>query len=175
MSRTVSDGSPGEEPPEPPKGKQLKPRKRRFRRFLRRPTVRVIAALLGVFLIWVCFSVGQALAAPSGGSASSKLAEWARDHYLGPVVTFGEWLTYQPPKVGGKPSFSLTVPKGDSVAATQDAKPTKQSHKGVTPIVPASLTSLAGTPLPGEGQWRVLERVKGVPAIYSTFLRQLHL
>jgi hypothetical protein len=172
MSRTVSDGAPEEEPPEPPKGKQHKPRKRRFRRFLRRPTVRVIAALLGVFLIWVCFSVGQALAAPSGGSASSKLAEWARDHYLGPVVTFGEWLTYQPPKVGGKPSFSLTVPKGDSVAATQDAKPVKQSHKGVTPIAPASLTSLAGTPLPGEGQWRVLERVKGVPAIYSTFLRQ---
>jgi hypothetical protein len=194
MSRTVSDGSPEEGPPEQevlltqeeqpaqeaeqPKGKQLKPRKRRFRRFLRRPTVRVIAALLGVFLIWVCFSVGQALAAPSGGSASAKLAEWARDHYLGPVVTFGEWLTYQPPKVGGKPSFSLTVPKGDSASGTgagvtaNGAKPVKQSHKGVTPIIPASLTSLAGKPLPGEGQWRVLEKVKGVPAIYSTFLRQ---
>ena len=30
--------------------------------------------------------------------------------YLGPAVTLGEWLTYQPPKTGGKPSFSLAVP-----------------------------------------------------------------
>jgi len=30
-------------------------------------------------------------------------------HYLGPVVTFGEWLSYQPPKAGGRPSFSLAV------------------------------------------------------------------
>jgi hypothetical protein len=135
--------------------------------------VRVIAALLGVFLIWVCFSVGQALVAPGGGSASAKLAEWARDHYLGPVVTFGEWVTYQPPKVGGKPSFSLTIPKGDSAGPTaKNTTGTKPIHTGVTPVVPATLSSMAGKPLPGEGQWRVLEKVKGVPAIYSTFLRQ---
>jgi Phosphodiester glycosidase len=182
MSRTVSDEAPKEEPvqvalpgqdAEQPKGKQRQPRKRRVRRFLRRPTVRVIGALVGAFLIWVCFSIGQALVAPSGGSASAKLAEWARDHYLGPVVTFGEWLTYQPPKVGGKPSFSLTIPKGASAAGTgKDSKGANHSHKGITPIIPASLSSLAGRPLPGEGQWRVLETVKGVPAIYSTFLRQ---
>jgi len=54
-----------------------RPRKRRIRRFLRRRTVRVAGALLGAFLIWVCFSVGQALVAPGGGSASAKLAECA--------------------------------------------------------------------------------------------------
>src|SRR5271169_4564139 len=86
-------------------------RRGRIRRLLRRPTVRVILALVAVFCCWLAFSVGQALAAPNGGSLSSKLAEWARDHYLGPVVTFGEWLSYQPPQVGGKPSFSLAVPK----------------------------------------------------------------
>jgi hypothetical protein len=146
--------------------KRRGPRKRRLRRFLRRPTVRVIGALLCAFLIWACFSVGQALAAPGGGSVSSKLAEWARDHYLSPVVTFGEWLTYQPPAVGGKPSFSLAIPKGQGVAATGNAK-----HAAFKPIIPAPLTSLAGAPLPGEGQWRVLERVKGEPAILSTLLR----
>ncbi len=157
-----------------PEGRPRRPRKQRMRRFLRRPTVRVIGALLAAFLIWVAFSVGQALVAPGGGSASSKLAEWARDHYLGPVVTFGEWLTYQPPKVGGKPSFSLTVPKGDDPSAiiAQNVKNAKQHQAGITPIIPASLSSLAGKAQPGEGQWRVLETVNGVPAIYSTFLRQ---
>ena len=138
-------------------------RRGRIRRLLRRRTVRVILALIAVFCCWLAFSVGQALAAPNGGSLSSKLAEWARDHYLGPVVTFGEWVSYQPPKVGGKPGFSLAVPK---------AAPTRYKHvKGFQPIIPQRLTSPAGTPLAGEGQWRVLETVKGQPAMFGTFLR----
>jgi hypothetical protein len=141
------------------------------RRFLRRPTVRVIGALIGVFLLWVCFSVGQALAAPGGGSTSSKLAEWARDHYLGPVVTFGEWLTYQPPAKGGNPSFNMSVPKGAGAGAGDPGK-SRPHPAGFQPIVPATLSSLAGKALPGEGQWRVLETVKGQPAIFGTFLRQ---
>jgi hypothetical protein len=124
--------------------------------------VRVILALLAVFCCWLAFSVGQALTAPNGGSVSSKLAEWARDHYLGPVVTFGEWLSYSPPQVGGKPSFSLAVPSGTA----------KYKHtKTFQPIIPKKLNSPAGTPLPGEGQWRVLETVRGEPAIFGTFLR----
>ncbi|HJZ29443.1 MAG TPA: hypothetical protein VJ370_24445, partial [Streptosporangiaceae bacterium] len=145
-------------------GAHTKGRRRgRIRRLLRRPTVRVILALVAVFCCWLAFSVGQALAAPNGGSLSSKLAEWARDHYLGPVVTFGEWVSYQPPKVGGKPGFSLAVPK---------TAPTRYKHvKGFQPIIPQRLTSPAGTPLAGEGQWRVLETVKGQPAMFGTFLR----
>ena len=50
---------------------------------------------------------------------SERLAEWARDHYLGPVVTFGEWVSYQPPKVGGKPSFALTGPSAGPVGRAQ--------------------------------------------------------
>jgi hypothetical protein len=143
-------------------------RKGRLRRFLRRPTVRVTGALLAALLVWAGFSVGQALTAPGGGSASSRLAEWARDHYLGPVVTFGEWLTYKPPAVGGKPSFSLAVPKGDAAGA-----PVARRRKAAfAPDIPAPLSSLAGRPLGGEGQWRVLETVKGQPAIFGTFLRQ---
>jgi hypothetical protein len=135
----------------------------RFRRFFRLRTVRVIMVLIAAFCVWVAFSVGQALTAPGGGSVSSKLAEWARDHYLGPVVTFGEWLTYQPPKVGGKPGFSLAAP---------GAAPAKYKKvHGFQPIIPAKLPSPAGAPLPGEGQWRLLETVRHEPAIWSTFLR----
>jgi hypothetical protein len=86
-----------------PNGGRLKRQRGRgrIRRFFRLRTVRVILALIAVFLCWVGFSVGQALAAPGGGSTAAKLAEWARDHYLGPVVTFGEWISYNPPKTGG--------------------------------------------------------------------------
>ena len=153
-------GGPGQTPPSA--------RFRRTRRFARRPVVRVIAAILGVFLIWVTFSAGQAALKNNGQGLSANLAEWARDHYLGPVVTFGEWLSYNPPKSGGKPSFSLQVPKGEQVTSAK----AKGKHKGIQPDIPATLKPLAaGAALAGEGQWRVLEKVHGVPAVLSTLLR----
>jgi hypothetical protein len=143
------------------RGKHL----RRTRRLLRRPAIRVILALVTVACCWLAFSVGQALTAPGGGTVSTKLAEWARDHYLGPVVTFGEWLTYQPPKNGGKPSFSLAVPAGEKAPVSR-----RQVH-GFQPVVPKRLAFPAGAPLPGEGQWRVLAKANGEPAMFGTFLR----
>ncbi len=140
-----------------------RPGRGRIRRFFRLRSVRVILALIGVFCIWVAFSVGQALTAPGGGSTSTKLAEWARDHYLGPVVTFGEWLTYNPPKVGGKPGFSLAVPSGPASKY--------KSVPGFVPDIPQKLSSPARHPLAGEGVWRVLETVNGEPAIFGTLLR----
>ncbi len=138
---------------------------RRLRRFARRPTVRVIAAIFAVFLAWVMFSAGQAAFKNNGQGFTANLAEWARDHYLGPVVTFGEWLSYNPPKTGGKPGFSYAVPKGEQIT-------NGKHHKGFIPDIPPGMKSLAsGTPLSGEGQWRVVEKVKGEPAILITFLR----
>src|SRR5205085_7798886 len=116
-------------------------RKGRIRRFFRLRTVRVILALIAVFMCWVAFSVGQALTAPGGGSTSAKLAEWARDHYLGPVVTFGEWVTYQPPAKGGNPSFNMSVPKG---AGASDPSKSQPHPAGFQPVIPATLSSVAG-------------------------------
>jgi hypothetical protein len=134
--------------------------------------VRAICVVLAVFFAWVAFSLGQALTSSNGGSLASKTAEWGRDHYLGPVVTFGEWLTYSPPKTGGKPSFSLAVPKNEAIpSARSGAAKKKAGASGFQPDVPAPLKPLAGSPLPGEGQWRVLEKVHGQPAMFSTLLR----
>src|SRR6202000_2661299 len=115
-----------------------KVRFRRTRRFFRRPTVRVVSALIGVFLIWVAVSAGQATFQNNGQGAAANLAEWARNHYLGPVVTFGEWLSYNPPRVGGKPSFSLAVPSGEAVAARPgSAKPGGRDGAPVLhPVIP---------------------------------------
>src|SRR5271165_2576730 len=89
-------------------------RSRRRRNWLphwpRRRWSRITLSAVIVIMLPIAWSVGHAMTMPGGGSISQRLAEWARDHYLGPVVTLGEWLTYQPPKVGGKPSFALTGP-----------------------------------------------------------------
>jgi hypothetical protein len=128
-----------------------------------------VAAGLLLLVCWVAFSVGQALIAPGNTGTSARLAEWARDHYLGPLVTLGEWISYHPPKVGGKPQFSLTAPSTGAKAGSKPRAGT--SANPVTTDVPARLTSPAGSPLPGEGQWRVVARVHGQPAIYTTYLR----
>jgi hypothetical protein len=125
-------------------------------------------ALLVAFVIWLGWSVGHALTNPGGGTVSERLAEWARDHYLGPVVTFGEWVSYSPPKVGGKPSFALTGPSAGTVS---NPKPTGHAKAEPSYPAPAPLTPLVAHPLPGEGKWRVLGAAKGEPAIYGTYLR----
>jgi hypothetical protein len=123
---------------------------------------RVILAILLICCCWLSFSIGQALTAPGGGTLSSRLAEWARDHYLGPVITFGEWLTYQPPKVGGKPGFSLDDPQSKL----------KYAHEhGFVPNIPKALVPFASPVLAGEGEWRLVETVHGDPALFTTFLR----
>jgi hypothetical protein len=134
---------------------------RRTRRFFRRRSVRVVSAVVALFLVWVMFSVGQAAVKNNGQGMAANVAEWARDHYLGPVVTFGEWLSYNPPPKGGKPSFSLAVPSGEAVSPTKAS--TGNGKKAFVPDIPATLKSL--------GQWRVVEKVNGEPAILATFLR----
>ena len=158
---------PGQQPSEDaPRPRKV--RFRRTRRAFRLRSVRIISAVVALFLVWVTFSAGQAALKNNGQGVSANLAEWARDHYLGPVVTFGEWLSYSPPKSGGKPSISYAVPKGEAVTPVKAGK----GKKGFVPDIPATLKPLAaGAALPGEGQWRVLEKVNGNPAILTTLLR----
>ncbi len=127
----------------------------------RRRWSRLVAAALIVVLIPIGWSLGHALTMTGGGSTSERLAEWARDHYLGPLVTLGEWISYSPPKTGGKPSFALTGPSA-AVRPHRQASGTHPSAPSYPP--PPALASMAGKPLPGEGKWRVLGTVGGVPA-----------
>jgi Phosphodiester glycosidase len=130
---------------------------------------RIASAALIAFLIPVSWSVGHALTMPGAGSASQRLAEWARDHYLGPLVTLGEWMTYQPPKVGGKPSFALTGPSAGPLGAAKRNLARDGTAHAAPP--PPPLKPIVSPALPGEGAWRVLATVSGQPAIYGTDLR----
>lgn len=136
------------------------PRRRPFRLVLR-----VLAVLILVFVLVTGWSLGHALTVKGGGTVAERVAEWARSHYLGPLVTFGEWVTYQPPKAGGKPNVSFQRLGGRSVHK-------KKHYHGIVPIIPANLGSPAGRPLPGEGVWKVAVSVKGKPALFKTYVRQ---
>ena len=146
-----------------------KVRFRRARRLFRYRFVRAVSVVVALFLVWSMISLGQATFRNTGQSQLANAAEWFRDHGFGPVVTFGEWLSYNPPPKGGKPSFSLAVPSGEALSSGSAAK--ARAKNAFVPDVPATLKSLAGSPIAGEGQWRVVENVKGEPAILTTFLR----
>jgi hypothetical protein len=143
--------------------KEGRPAKRRLRDRL---WVRVTSGAVAVVVVIVGWSVGHALTVPGGGSVSERLAEWGRDHYLGPVVTFGEWVTYSPPKKGGQPSFSLAAPRPAYVNPRLAGQ-----QRAISYGPPPPLRTFAGKALPGEGQWRVLDYAHGNPAIYGTYLR----
>jgi hypothetical protein len=119
-------------------------------------------------MIPVSWSIGNALTMQGGGTFSERMAEWARSHYLNPVVTFGEWLTYSPPQKGGKPAFGLG---GPSAAAVRAAKYGKKEAAADAYAPPPQLKTFAASPLPHEGVWRILATVQGKPAIYGTELR----
>ncbi|MEU9099885.1 phosphodiester glycosidase family protein [Streptomyces sp. NPDC048361] len=111
------------------------------------------------------YSVGEALTYPGDDSTAARLAGWAREHELGPVVDKLENLQYEldPPQVGGAlPSAALARMK-----ATAPAVPI--SHRGVplrTPMRP-----LVTPGLPGEGVWRVLSAAHGEPVVQGTYVR----
>ena len=141
-----------------------KPRRRRHGPRWRL-AVRLLATVLAAFLLITGWSIGQALSVPGGGTFSQRMAEWARSHSLGPLVTFGEWLTYQKPKAGGRPGVSFNKLGGQAVHK-------EKRYQGLAPVIPARLGSPAGRPLPGEGVWKVAVSVKGVPAVFKTYVRQ---
>jgi hypothetical protein len=138
----------------------VRPRRRWFRVVLR-----VVAVVVAALLLVTGWSLGHALTVRGGGTFSERVAEWARNHYLGPLVTFGEWVSYSPPKTGGRPDVSFKKLGGQAVRA-------KKRYHGLVPVIPANLGSPAGRPLPGEGVWKVAVSVKGVPAVFKTYVRQ---
>ena len=86
-----------------------------LRRVLRSRVFRGVAAVLVVCLLWTGWSIGRALTGPRTDSAASRVAEWARDHHLGWVVTDLEKIQYwwDPPMTGG-PRLPTRAPSGPS-------------------------------------------------------------
>ena len=124
----------------------------------------LLIALLALcaLLTPVAWSLGRAVTAPGTDSISSRVAEWARRHGAGGLVTWLEQQRYTPPKVGGAPApdsplRSTVNPVTGTGAIGADVLP---------PVVPP-----ATPPLAGEGRWHVLESVGAFPAVQVAYLR----
>ena len=135
----------------------------RGRRWSSRRWPRITAAVVILVLVaGGCVGI-DALSTPGMDPASAKLAEWGRDHSLGPLVTWLEQQQYQhdQPVVGGAPAGGIPA-----VAGTEPAR-VPSPLLPPTPLVP-----LPGqTPLPGEGVWHTVLTVTGRPAVQVTTLR----
>lgn len=122
---------------------------------------RLFLVLLLTGAMCTSWSIGQALIRPGNDSVSSRVAEWARDHYLNSLVTLLERAKYSAdaPAQGGTPLGGIPSAASDGGGDTADR-------------APAPVPVLAdGPPLPNEGQWQVVVHNHGRPAVRLTYVR----
>ncbi|MBI1378502.1 MAG: hypothetical protein GC157_13610 [Frankiales bacterium] len=133
---------------------------------------RTVVLAVAVLVVATSWSILTALRAPGNDGTSVKLAEWARDHYLGPVVTLAENIQYRlsPPATGGTPDTSQlaagakeTQSPAGAPAATHTAAPTIPLQ---APIVPPVSPALAG-----EGVYVPVVKRKTGDLIQVTYVR----
>jgi hypothetical protein len=131
---------------------------------------RWIVMVVAIALIPAIWSYAGALGAPGNTPNTIRSVEWLKDHQMAWLVNDVErwWYSHHQPKKGGLPSGALgrTITGGTAPVPAQ-----KGARRGHLPV-PAAIAPVAGTPLPGEGQWRPLgQPVKGLPSMYAAFLR----
>jgi len=146
---------------------------------LAKPVRRFFLLGLALLLVIAGVSIVRALIVPGTDSASARVAEWARDHGMGDLVTFMEKEQYQHnlPKIGGAPVGGIPQAGGAYTNPTATTTPPGRGNpanagKGGLPA-PATLYPLAGgAALPGEGAWQtVVETAKGQPAVRAASIR----
>ncbi len=133
-------------------------------RVLRTSVLTVLLVCAG----WLAFSVGGALTAPGTDSTAARLAEWARTHHLGFVVTSLEQAQYamNKPQAGGTVAGGIPTIGQAGGSATA---PFTRHQKTAAP--PAPITPLAPSSLAREGQWQDLYSVNGATAARVALLR----
>jgi hypothetical protein len=140
------------------------PRKRL--RLPRRKATRGVLAVVLVCALALSWSVKDALTYPGDDSTAARLAGWAREHKLGPVVDKLENIKYKldPPKVGG----SLPA---DALARMRKAAAPAPAHSNRMPLHPP-VRPMVTPALQGEGVDRALASDKnGQPIVQGTYVR----
>ena len=115
----------------PRTGSRRSPRRRVLRR-----TLAVVLLMALVVLSLMGLSLAQSLSSPSTDDTATRIAEWARDHGLGPLVTAAELAqaTLHPAVEGGAPDPTLLA------SLSSPASPAIAAAGGASTTVPASLT-----------------------------------
>ena len=143
---------------------------------------RLTAAALALVVMATGWSVGGALAAPGTDTVAARIAEWARDHDMGGLVTWLEQQQYrrEQPTVGGAPAGGIPPAAGalpapadpPSAPAAASADPPAAGAEVDEPPAPPQLPPVASVaPLPGEGRWQTVVTAHGKPAVRVATLR----
>lgn len=129
----------------------------------RRGPLLALALVVTLLLAGTGGIVLDALRIPGSDGLAAKLAEWGRDHGLGPVVTWLEQIQYasDQPAVGGIPQGGIPTAEGAAPGVGGSAR-----------LPSVALPPLAGgAQLPGEGVWQTVVTVKGRPAVQVASVR----
>jgi hypothetical protein len=126
---------------------------------------RAVAAAVLALIVVTAWSLTSAIRAP-GDDTVTKVAEWARDHGLGPVVTLAESVQYRlnPPVTGGTPDTSILSAgaHGASSSRSSTALVVSPLPRVASPVTPA---------LAGEGVWVPVVTSSTGPLVQETYLR----
>ena len=129
----------------PPGGPKVRRGSRR-RRYLWRGLIGVFVLLVG----YVGVTLVPYLTAPGTDPLNARVAEWARDHDLGMIVTWLENETYTPPATGGTlDPAELAQLKARGQAATGNGAANRL--KLAPADRPANIAPFAAGSIPGEG------------------------
>lgn len=133
------------------------------RNFVARRIAVGLVVLLVLGTIGTGWSLANAVFTPVNDPVSAKIAEWARGHGLGSVVTGLEAIQYRlnPPKVGGLPTGSLLQSTTKSVRLASFTQGRLQDPLA-TIVTPA---------LPNEGKFKALLTLHGAPIVQVAYLR----
>jgi hypothetical protein len=106
-------------------------------------------------------SLGDAVFRPINDPLSAKVAEWARVHGMGAIVTGLESLQYRfnPLKVGGVPMSGFLNGQDNSSAHRVVGGVTLQN----------SLSTVVRPILSGEGKFKAVVRLHGMPVVQVAF------
>ncbi|HEX4700103.1 MAG TPA: phosphodiester glycosidase family protein [Actinomycetes bacterium] len=152
------------------------PRNGRFRPTLTRrgrAVLRALALVMALLVLVTAWSLGRALTAPGTDSASARLAEWARNHRLGPLVTAAETVQYRlhQPKVGGRPDVRVLDGQRVTPPPLTSRHASGAGPSATAVPVHAPLAPMVSHALRGEGVFRTVATVHGQPAEQVAYLR----
>jgi hypothetical protein len=134
------------------------------RKYIRRSLAGVFLILLG----YVSFTMYPYVTGPGTDPLSARVAEWARDHGLGTVVTWLENETYKAPPTGGH----LSAAQLAQLQKKGKPKPKVSASPTAPPDIPANIVPLAAGTVAGEGVWQAVDYdSSGNPTIETTAMR----
>ena len=130
---------------------------------------RIVAAVVVIALVSTSWSLASALRAPGTDDVPTRLAEWGRDHSMGPLVTLAETVQYRmnPPATGGAPDTSVLA----QAATDGNAASTPSGNTGTQIQIHPALSTPVTPALPGEGRFVHAVTTAEGPAVQIAYVR----